>query len=137
MKLTGKLMTEGITPFIDKKNYLHGHLISRIWILVGDNHFVRIYNKVNGDIELIGEAESDNQINNTHFANDITNFLEQVETFDVFDKLIIVAAPPMLDELNSSFSKLVENKIIAEIHKDLNNFKDDDLKEELNKIIWF
>ncbi len=140
MKLTGKLITEGIIPFFPKKDCLNSRPIPRIWILIGVNHFFRFYSKKNGIVELIGEAEADNQEienGNIHFANDITNFLEQVETFDVFDRLIIIAIPKILHELNISFSKLVENKIVAEIYKDLTGFKEENLKEELNKILWF
>ena len=171
MKLTGKLLDEGLVSFTKKPPLKSGRKTPRIWILVADNHLARVYKKNYNRMELIGEAEPEeslieSEINNktmgriasaagstVHhkfephtnasrqeeltFAREISDFLEQVETADVFDRLIIIAPPKMLGDLRSNFSKLVKNRIVAEVDKDLTKLNDKDFEEALKKIIGF
>jgi protein required for attachment to host cells len=71
------------------------------------------------------------------FSRKISNFLGQAEATDVFDRLIVIAAPRTLEDLRSNFSKPLKNRIIAEVDKDLTKLKDKDLEQALEKIIWF
>ena len=72
-----------------------------------------------------------------HFAREISDFLAQIETADVFDRLVVIAPPKMLGDLRSNFSKLVKNRIVAEVDKDLTKLNDKDFEKAVKKIIWF
>lgn len=170
MRLTGKLMKDGLVAFTQKPALRSGRKTPRIWVLAADGNFARFYRKINNHMELIGEASpevefatevsnktmgrivsaarstvrhkyephmEENRQNELMFARELSDFLEQVEEADVFDRLIIAAAPRMLGDLRANFSKLVQNRIVAEVDKDLTKLKNKELEKALEKIIWF
>lgn len=171
MKLTGKLLEDGLVSFTKKTPLKNGRQTPRVWILAADNYLARLYKRINNDLELIGEAEPDeslfeSEINNKtmgrmvratgstahhkfephtnkskqealNFARDISDFLEQIETADVFDKLVVIAPPKMLGDLRSSFSELLKKRIVGEVDKDLTKLNNQDFEKALKKIIWF
>jgi protein required for attachment to host cells len=71
------------------------------------------------------------------FSRQISNFLEEAEAADTFDRLIVIAAPRTLGDLRSNFNKPLKSRIVAEVDKDLTKLKDKDLEQALEKIIWF
>jgi len=75
--------------------------------------------------------------NNMAFAHDISDFLDKIESKDIFDRLVIIAAPRMLGDLRSHFGKNLQKKIVAEVDKDLTKLESQDLEKALKKIIWF
>ena len=115
MKITGKLKNEGLAAFAKKPSLKNGKRIPRILIIAADNHLVRIYQKINGHMELIGEGEpvknfadkkmehpaesttQDKSVSHTKeskqqgliFARDISDFLEQAEMANAFDRIYV------------------------------------------------
>ena len=71
------------------------------------------------------------------FVHDVSKFLEQLETADVFDRLIIVASPKMLGDLRSNLSQSVKCRVIIEVDKDLTKLGNEDFEKAIKKIVWF
>lgn len=71
------------------------------------------------------------------FAQDVANWLEKAEAADVFDRLVLTAAPRMLGDLRAVMSKTVQGRIAAEIDKDLTKLDEITLRKALDEILWF
>ena len=71
------------------------------------------------------------------FAGDIALWLGDALRADVFDRLVLIAGPKMLGEMRKCLDRSVQNRIMAEIDKNLTKLNEEALYEELNKIVWF
>lgn len=71
------------------------------------------------------------------FAQDIANWLEKAEAADVFDRLVLVAAPKTLGDLRNVMSQQVQSRIAAEVDKDLTKLDETALRDALDDILWF
>lgn len=71
------------------------------------------------------------------FAQDIAQWLDDAVGKDAFDRLVIAAAPHMLGDLRKAMNKHVQDRIVAEVDKDLVKMDDRELFAELEKIVWF
>lgn len=69
MKLTGKLKEDGLEPFSQVNIGAFGHRLPRIWVLVADYGFARIYQKIGDRMEIIGEIESNEVAVETEINN--------------------------------------------------------------------
>ena len=73
----------------------------------------------------------------TLFAHNIADWLDRAEQTDVFDRLILVAAPRTLGDLRAVITNNVQNRIAAEIDKNLTKLSGFDLRKALNDVLWF
>lgn len=67
------------------------------------------------------------------FAQDIADWLYRNES--EFDRLILAAAPKTLGELRTILHKNVQGKIVKEVNKDLTTTPDQNLGEELQRVL--
>lgn len=170
MKLTGKIVDQGLKAFTEKIALHQGRRQARIWIIVADDGVAKIFRKQDGHLEHIGEAlpeiTEQGEVRNKGlgriasgagstirqkfephmessrqqalcFVYDFMDWLDRAEEMDVFDRLVIVAAPRTLGDLRAVMSKPVQGRIAAEIDKDLTHLSETALREALDKILWF
>ncbi len=71
------------------------------------------------------------------FAHDLSVWLENAVRNDLFDRLVLVAAPKTLGDLRQRLSKSVQSRVTAEVNKELTKFSEKALQEELKEIVWF
>lgn len=67
------------------------------------------------------------------FVSGVSDFLD--EHVNDFDQLIIAAAPRALGTMRKKISGNVQNKVCAELNKDLTNFTMNDLHKHLQDVI--
>lgn len=72
-----------------------------------------------------------------NFAYDLSAWLEEAVQSDLFDRLILVAAPRTLGDIRPRLHKTVQDRVIAEINKELTKMNERQLFEELKEIVWF
>ena len=72
-----------------------------------------------------------------NFAHDLSAWLEEAVQSDLFDRLILAAAPRTLGDLRPRLHKTVQDRVIAEINKELTKMNERQLFEELKEIVWF
>jgi protein required for attachment to host cells len=61
------------------------------------------------------------QLDEHHFARDVAGLLNSLAEAEEFTRLIVVAPPRTLAELRENFGKIVKDRLIAEVDKDLTN----------------
>ena len=71
------------------------------------------------------------------FSQALTDYLEEAENADVFDRLVLVAAPRMLGDLRGRMAQNVKARMVAEVDKDLTQLRDAELQTALEEIFWF
>jgi len=71
------------------------------------------------------------------FARELADWLDRAERADVFDRLVLVAAPRTLGDLRAVITDNVQSRIAAEIDKNLTKLNESDLRKALNNILWF
>ncbi len=69
------------------------------------------------------------------FAQDIAVWLEKAVAHDAFDQMVLVATPHMLGNLRSVLGKPVNDRVIAEIDKDLTKMSERDLYEKMKNVL--
>jgi protein required for attachment to host cells len=72
-----------------------------------------------------------------NFAHDLSAWLEEAVQSDLFDRLVLVAAPRTLGDLRPRLHKTVQDRVIAEVNKELTKMNENQLFEELKEIVWF
>ncbi len=72
-----------------------------------------------------------------HFAQDLSSRLGEAVQRDSFDRLVLIATPRTLGDIRPQLHKSVQDRIIAEVNKDLTKMNERQLEEELKDIIWF
>lgn len=72
-----------------------------------------------------------------HFAQDLSSWLEEAARADSFDRLVLIAAPRTLGDIRPYLHKSVQDRIVAEVNKELTKMNERQLEEELKDIIWF
>lgn len=134
MKLTGMISSTGV----ETGAFLSGGPLRRprIWIMVIDEHLARIFIKNNGRPALIGEAEP-TAGDLAAFASEIGDWLDNAVRQDAFDRLVLIAAPAILESLRHVLPGPVQNRIVADVRKDLSGLPPQQLETELDKIVWF
>lgn len=70
------------------------------------------------------------------FARSITEWLSHAQQQDMFDKIILIAAPKFLGALRREIPQSLTPYIVAEIAKDLVNMPEQALHYELDAILW-
>lgn len=99
-----------------------------LWILVAGSQSARLYQSDGkGDLRLIGKTDH----------GDVTLRLESGIKARHYDRLVMVAAKPVLNSLRKMMSATVQDMVLAEIGKNLSNLPDTALRMELEKIVWF
>lgn len=71
------------------------------------------------------------------FAHEISDWLGQALYNDAFDRLVLVAPPHMLGDMRKTMTKSVASRLLAEVNKDLTKLHEQDLKKNLEKVVWF
>lgn len=66
-----------------------------------------------------------------NFARELAKILDQAAQKEAFDHLVLVAPPKTLGELRAALGKSAEEKITAEINKDLTSISPHDLPAHL------
>lgn len=68
---------------------------------------------------------------NLYFVHEIAEWLENAVQNDIFDRLVIAAAPQILGDLRHVMPKAVQQKVQVEIDKNLTKMDEKSLAEEL------
>ena len=77
-------------------------------------------------------ADTDwHQLAKERFAKDLADILYKKAHAGAFDALVIAADPSTLGELRKEYHKTVEEKIVAELDKDLTNHPIDEIEKML------
>lgn len=71
------------------------------------------------------------------FAQDLSQWLKEAAESGSYDRLILIAAPRTLGDLRPRLHKTVQDRIVAEINKELTKMKELELQKELEQIVWF
>ena len=71
------------------------------------------------------------------FASQIADWLDNAVREDAFDRLVLVAAPKILGDLRKMATRPVQERIFAELNKDLTKFDLRALEEELEETVFF
>ncbi|MCE7886702.1 MAG: host attachment protein [Alphaproteobacteria bacterium PRO2] len=72
-----------------------------------------------------------------NFAQDLSQWLKEAAETESYDRLVLIAAPRTLGDLRPRLHKTVQNRIVAEIDKELTKMKGKELHRQLKKIVWF
>lgn len=72
-----------------------------------------------------------------NFAHKLSLWLEYAVQNDLFDRLVLIAAPKTLGDLRQHLSKAVQVRITAEVSKELTKLNEKELLEELKELVWF
>ena len=75
--------------------------------------------------------------NAINFAEDLSQWLKNAAEAESYDRLILIAAPRTLGDLRPRLHKSVQNRIAAEVNKELTNLDYYALKKELREVMWF
>lgn len=71
------------------------------------------------------------------YAREFSDWLGKAVQENVFDRLVLVAAPQTLGDLRSVMDEKVQRRIIAEVDKDLTKLNERELFEALGDVLWF
>ena len=71
------------------------------------------------------------------FAQEIADWLETAVQAEAFDKLVLVAAPRTLGDLRLAMARTVQERIVAEVDKDLTGLDEKALRDALDDVLWF
>lgn len=69
------------------------------------------------------------------FARDLANWLKAAHQANAFDRLILAAPPKTLGDLRAHLDPQVAKQVRAEIDKDLTNHSQDQLEEQIGKVL--
>ena len=145
MKLQGKLTQNELFASEQAEH----HKMPRILIVVADERIARVFKKLHDHLELIGEAfpthghhklgthQKPSHNDAMNFSHDLSSWLEEEAKADSFDHLVLVAAPKTLGALRPRLHKSIQDRITAEISKELTKMNKKELEEELKEIVWF
>lgn len=137
MKLKGLLAEKGLHALDDQPHMHAGHKIPRIWFIVADRQKAHIYHKVENGLELIADARAIGQGMDISFIPALANWLNLAEQENVFDRLVIVAAPHTMGDIRAALPHNVDNRVTAEIAKDLTGLPVKEIFEHLDNVVWF
>lgn len=166
MKITGQLADKGFHDFAGDPQSHHGHLISRIWVVIADHQEAHIYRKVPDGLELIADAGPGSRNNEPfygHFAeisegrakhdpdprerekyngdmvfiHSLAKWLDMADNEHVFDRLVLIADPHTLGSIRASLSDKVRERLTAELGKDLTKIPLKQIVEHLDRTIVF
>lgn len=125
------------------------HKIPVIWVLVADAHTARIFKRHGDGLEYIAgmkptfhyKSPANDQAHDgkaeAGFAHEIALWLDHAVRDGDYDRLVMIAAPRMLGDLRKCLSERVQNRVVAEVDKDLTKMPEAELKSELAKVVWF
>lgn len=71
------------------------------------------------------------------FTRKIASILEKARKRDAFDQLVVVAPPKALGDLRSAFTKPLQERIKAELNKDLTTVPIHELSKHLSDLIRY
>lgn len=71
------------------------------------------------------------------FIHKLAELLDRAEKERVFDKLIIIAPTTVLNQMRLHFSSNTQQRIIAELNKNLTRLSERKLYDYLENILWF
>jgi len=162
MKISGKLAEKGLHAFDKEPRMRNGVVIPRLWIIVADREKAHIYRKTPLGIERIADVKKghpkshreeagscgtiphgyDVRSEKRHHADSafiqrLAEWLDQATKENVFDRLVLVAAPHTLGDIRTALSKDVHARIATEVDKDFIKLPDKEIEDNLSKIAWF
>jgi protein required for attachment to host cells len=139
---------------VKQTEIVNQHKIPRIWILIADAHTAKIFKRDGEKLEAIAgmqptfphssdlkdKAEPytrNDHRNEKEFSSEIALWLDNALRSNSYDRLVLVAAPRMLGHLRHAIGHNVQDRIVAQVDKDLTKMPENDLQAELTKIVWF
>ncbi len=164
MKLKGNLIPKGR---IGQKHPSGLHKAPIVWVLIADDHVARLFERTIEGIKPFGEARlahrakevpnrslgrtagagslrhkltphvTADEKDTLSFIQDVATRLDQAANENAFDRLVLAAAPKTLGRLRRLLTAPVQDRIVAEIDKDLTKMGEKALQAELEKIVWF
>ncbi|HTK85830.1 MAG TPA: host attachment protein [Patescibacteria group bacterium] len=167
MKITGALADKGFHAFDAAPQSHQGQKTQHIWVLVTDHQHAHIYRKTAGGLELIADARADgntgtesfdghiNQVSagrekkdhdprkrqnnrdDMEFAHSLANWLNLANDEHAFDRLVLVADQHTLGHLRSNLSRNVQDRVTAELGKDLTKLPVKEIRKHLDDSIVF
>ncbi len=78
-----------------------------------------------------------NHLQLSSFIYKLSEILDKAEKEKIFDRLIIIAPSAVLGEMRSHFSASVQQRIMAELNKNLTRLSEKKLYDYLENILWF
>ena len=163
MMVTGILAEKGFHAFDAEPKTHTGLKIPHVWYVIADSKQAYIYRKTSTGLELIAHAQAKGtqikSVDDHIFAPQSLDFKERsttghdephdedilfvqrlVEWLDVaekekaFDELVLVAAPYTLGNLRTRLTKNIQNRVTAELNKELTRMSIHEIQERLSYI---
>ncbi len=134
MHVSGKIKKEGFRAFGHAPRA--GQALPRIWVIVAGVKKARLYRHMESALESIADLSGGWRAEE-YFLRCLADWLEQAVREDAFDRLVVIAAPPMLERLRGAFSQRVHARIVAEISRELSDMDERTLSAALKEIVWF
>lgn len=151
MKLAGILKEKGLNTFDGEPRHHAGIEVPRVWCLVADHEKAYVFRKTAEGLQRIATASAQHDAGggphhgydphsqhhhhaNTSFVRHLAEWLEGAATADVFDRLVLVAAPKALGELRDVLGWASVAKITREVPKDLTRLPDNEIEAHLEKL---
>lgn len=133
MQMTGVLAKKGLRALDTAAPGQSGRAIPRIWAIAIMDENARIYRKAAQGMEDIMQASALNH----DFITRLADWLDTIEREQVFDRLVLVAEPEVLEKLRSALSQNVCTRVAAEVEKNLSGMTENEVKRCLDEVVWF
>mgnify|MGYP003385810786 CR=1 FL=1 len=125
----------------ESPRYFHGKRVARTWIMVIDKKKAHVFNKTPAGLDLIADAQPDFDrqagVDTEHFPRQVSAWLYTAHKQDLYDRLVLVAAPKMLGKIRSVLPQSISEKLAGQIAKDLTNMSVQDIKRNLSNVVYF
>lgn len=133
MQLSGTLAEKGIRAFDAQRHIRAGSGIPRIWAVAAEDCQAQIFRKTLRGMELVMHARSDSGI----FIQKLAGWLDTIEREQIFDRLVLVAAPQVLEKLRNALSRNVCVRLAAEANRELAKMSTEEIRRCMDDIVWF
>lgn len=108
----------------------------RIWVMNADHMKARIYARKGKGIVIIAQINRPDD-GEEGLVQEIALWLDRERLKGSFDRLVLVAAPAMLDALRQAIDHHLYSHIVAEVSRDMTHMTHAAIRAELKKILWF
>lgn len=165
MILTGRIAKDGFAALARQAGIKDGRHSPHSLILVADRGLGRLFQKIDGQMVLVGEAFPDvheralyhnsgrvlgsagthhrydlhleqSRKEEMDFAKDLADWLHRAHIAGAYDRLIVVAGPQMLGDLRAVIDKDVQARVVASVDKDLTNLGEREVLDALDDLVW-
>ncbi|MBU6475986.1 MAG: host attachment protein [Alphaproteobacteria bacterium] len=109
--------------------------MSRISVVAVERHAARLFSRQEGGIALRSEIFA--AAAGGSFAQQVAAWLEKKVPPAPSGRLVLFGAPSMLQALHRTIGNPLCAQVIAEIHRDPAALSPEEMRRELEKILWF